>query len=230
MVAAWSPSVVVFTTLTHQVSRKLRRSFSLPWLVKRSRVHLTSAAVKGFPSCHLTPSRNLKVSSVPSSLHAQLSARSGTIDFKLFCFTLGSNITRLLNTPMIGATIEIVPSSRIDMFPGLSRCQTRNVPPCFCACAGPASSKLANRSTIVSAAHPTFFTFPPTAGPGLPPNNREARSPSIRNQPSIGPMRAWAPWQHRVMSLESLAQTEVGLRNGLRHPRESAGPGQAVQP
>jgi hypothetical protein len=49
---------------------------------------------------------------------------SGTIDFKLFCFTLGSNITRLLNTTMMGATIEIVPSSKIDMFPGLSRCQT----------------------------------------------------------------------------------------------------------
>jgi len=30
---------------------------------------------------------------------------------------------------MIGATIEIVPSSRIDIFPGLSRCHTRRMPP-----------------------------------------------------------------------------------------------------
>src|ERR1700746_4154212 len=117
--------------LRYQDLRGLTRNFSVDLPVIRSQVHLTSAAVNGLPSCHLTPSRSLKVSSVPSSLHAQLSARSGTIDFKLFCFTLGSNITRLLNTPMIGATIEIVPSSRIDLFRGLSRCHTRNVPPCF---------------------------------------------------------------------------------------------------
>ena len=34
-------------------------------------VHLTSAAVNGLPSCHLTPRRSGKVSSVPSSFHAQ---------------------------------------------------------------------------------------------------------------------------------------------------------------
>src|SRR5690242_14670221 len=31
--------------------------------VIRSQVHLTSAAMNGLPSCHLTPSRSLKVSS-----------------------------------------------------------------------------------------------------------------------------------------------------------------------
>ena len=40
-------------------------------------MHLTSSAVNGLPSCHLTPSRNLKVSSVPSSLHAQLGGELG---------------------------------------------------------------------------------------------------------------------------------------------------------
>src|SRR6202030_1574863 len=116
-----SPSVVTSLRLIHQASRALTRSFSLDLPCTRSKVHFTSAAVKGLPSCHLTPSRNLKVSSVPSSLHDQLSARSGTIDCKLFCFTFGSNMTRLLNTPMIGATIEIVPSSDCPLLLRLRR-------------------------------------------------------------------------------------------------------------
>ena len=48
-------------------------------------------------------------------------ARSGTIDWRLFCGTCWSNMTRLLNTAIIGATVEIVTSSRIDMLAGLSR-------------------------------------------------------------------------------------------------------------
>src|SRR5438067_12405083 len=84
-------------------------------------VHLTSAAVNGLPSCHLTPSRSLKVSSFPSSLHDQLVARSGTIDSTRFCATCWSNRTRLLNTPIIGMIVEMLPSSRIDMLAGLSR-------------------------------------------------------------------------------------------------------------
>ena len=84
-------------------------------------MHLTSAAVNGLPSCHLTPSRSLKVSAVWSSFHAQLVARSGTIDLSLFCGTCWSNITRLLNTPIIGMMTPIVPSSWIDMLAGLSR-------------------------------------------------------------------------------------------------------------
>ena len=44
-----------------------------------SQVHFTSALVKGLPSCHFTPSRSLKVSLVPSSLHAHSVARSGTM-------------------------------------------------------------------------------------------------------------------------------------------------------
>jgi len=55
----------------------LIRNFSLPLSSSRSQVHLTSAAVNGLPSCHLTPVRNLNVSSVPSSFHAQLVASSG---------------------------------------------------------------------------------------------------------------------------------------------------------
>src|SRR5947208_647500 len=86
-VTSWSPLVVVSATFTHHVSRKLRRSFSFPLFVNKSKVHLTSAAVNGRPSCHLTPSRSLKVKSLPSSLHDQLVANSGTTDCKLFCGT-----------------------------------------------------------------------------------------------------------------------------------------------
>src|SRR5712671_1321790 len=77
-----------------------------------------SAAVNGLPSCHLTPCRSLKVSSVPSSLHDQLVARSGTIDFMLFCGSSCLYITRLLKTPIIGTTVEYVASSMIDMLAG----------------------------------------------------------------------------------------------------------------
>jgi hypothetical protein len=62
----------------------------------------------------------LKVSSVPSSLHDQLVARSGTIDFMLFCGSSCLYITRLLKTPIIGTTVEYVASSMIDMLAGLS--------------------------------------------------------------------------------------------------------------
>ena len=59
--------------------RGLTRSFSLDLAVSRSKVHTTSLAVKGLPSCHATPPRSGKVSSVPSSLHDQPVARSVTI-------------------------------------------------------------------------------------------------------------------------------------------------------
>jgi hypothetical protein len=83
-------------------------------------VHFTSLAVNGLPSCHLTPSRNRKVSSVPSSFHDQPVARSGTIESRLFCFTCWSNRTRLLKTPIIGRSETTVLSSWIDIEAGLS--------------------------------------------------------------------------------------------------------------
>src|SRR5689334_14296597 len=85
-----SPFVVTASRLLYQDLRGFTRSFSCPVPISRSQVHLTSADVKGFPSCHLTPSRSLKVSSLPSSLQFQLVARSGTIEFRLFCFTFWS--------------------------------------------------------------------------------------------------------------------------------------------
>ncbi len=97
------------------------RSFSAAFPVTRSHVHLTSLAVKGLPSCHFTPWRNGIVSSVPSSFHDQLVARSGTIDLGLFCGTFWSYMTRLLNTPIIGRFTALVDSSSSEMLAGLSK-------------------------------------------------------------------------------------------------------------
>src|SRR5206468_2692313 len=102
-------------------------------------VHLTSLAVNGLPSCHVMPWRSGKVSSVPSSLHDQLTAKSGTIDCILFCGTSCLYITRLLNTPIIGRLAAAVASSCSDMLAGLSKCDIFRMPPGFCAGAGPAT-------------------------------------------------------------------------------------------
>src|SRR5438552_15743923 len=53
----------MLSTLCHQPLRGLIRSLSSVLPCSRSKVHLTSLAVNGLPSCHLTPERNLKVSS-----------------------------------------------------------------------------------------------------------------------------------------------------------------------
>ena len=65
-------------------------------------MHLTSAAVKGLPSCHLTPWCSGKVSSVPSSLQFHSVASSGTIKLGVFCGSSCLNMTRLLNTAIVG--------------------------------------------------------------------------------------------------------------------------------
>src|ERR1700730_12438277 len=67
-----SPLVDTSARLRYHDLRGLTRSllFALP--SSRSQVHLTSAAVNGLPSCHLTPWRNAKVSSVPSSIAPEL--------------------------------------------------------------------------------------------------------------------------------------------------------------
>src|SRR5262245_9224173 len=123
--------------LRYQAARGLRRSLSRLRPVRRLKVHSTSLAVKGRPSCHRTPLRSLKVSSVPSSFHCHDSARSGTIDFSLFCATAWSNMTRLLKIGMKGTTVEAVDSSWIELLGGLSRWNMRSTPPLFCAKAVP---------------------------------------------------------------------------------------------
>src|SRR6202023_580859 len=130
-----SPRVLISATLLYQDLRGFTRSLSLPVPISRSQVHLTSAAVNGLPSCHLTPWRSGKVSSVPSSLHDQLVARSGTTVSRLDFATCWSYMTRLLKTPIIGCNAARVDSSRIDMLAGLSKCDSLRTPPGFCASA-----------------------------------------------------------------------------------------------
>src|SRR5882724_5038463 len=101
--------------------------------VSRLKVHSTSLAENSQPSCHLTPRRSLKVSSVLSSFQLHDSARSGRIDLSLFCGTLGSNTTRLLKIGMNGTTVEGLLSSWIEALGGLSRWNMRRMPPVFCA-------------------------------------------------------------------------------------------------
>src|SRR6266702_6877305 len=124
--------------LRYQALRGLRRSSSFDLPVSRSQVHLTSLAVNGLPSCHLTLWCNGNVNSVPSSFHDQPVARSGTIDCRLFWGTSCLYITRLLNTPIIGRSAANVDSSCSDTLAGLSKNGTLRMPPDFCAAAGTA--------------------------------------------------------------------------------------------
>ena len=149
-VTSSSPLTVTASRLRYQGLRGLTRSFSADLPAIKSQVHLTSLAVNGLPSCHLTPGRSLKVNSLASSLQAQLRARSGTIDSRLFCFTCWSNMTRLLKTPIIGPSTAIVDSSWIDMLAGLVIAGIRRMPPDFCASAG-AAPKPASRATAAAA-------------------------------------------------------------------------------
>src|SRR5262249_18841170 len=144
--------------------RGLMRSFSLVLPISRSTVHLTSAAVKGLPSCHLTSCRNGKVSSVPSSFQAQPVARSGTIERREFCGTSCLKITRLLNTPAIGRLTSCVDSSSGDMLAGLSKCPIFRMPPGFWAAAilaldDASSSENAAASTRGPRVMPSYLLF-----------------------------------------------------------------------
>src|SRR5882757_8051816 len=81
--------------LPYQAPRGLVRRRLRARLVSRLKVHSTSLDVNAMPSCHFTPRRSLKDSSVLSSFHDQDSARSGMIDSSVFCATAGSKTTRL---------------------------------------------------------------------------------------------------------------------------------------
>src|SRR5882724_11181949 len=89
-VTSLGPLVVTSLRLKNQDLRGFLRSFESSPPFTMSHVHFTSALVKGLPSCHFTPSRSLKVSSVPSLFHAHSVARSATIWSGAFCFDLGS--------------------------------------------------------------------------------------------------------------------------------------------
>src|SRR5215469_10352133 len=101
--------------LPHHDFRGLTRSFCGDFSVDRSQVHLTSAAVNGLPSCHLTPSRSLKVSTVLSSVHVQLVPSSGTIVAILFCATCWSSNTTVIGSADGETSTTGVDSARIGI-------------------------------------------------------------------------------------------------------------------
>src|SRR5205085_8345061 len=123
-----SPFGTTSFRLRYQDLRGLSRSLSAALPCSRSQVHLTSLAVNGLPSCHLTPWRSLNVSPVLSSSHDHSLARSGTIDCRVACGTSCLYMTRLLKTPIIGPWPAIVASSWIDTLAGLSKKYIFNIP------------------------------------------------------------------------------------------------------
>src|ERR1700756_2727187 len=149
--------MVIRSRFLYQDLRGLTRSFSLDLPVSMSQVHWTSLAVKGLPSCQVTPWCSGKVSSVPSSFQDHPVARSGTIDSRLFCLTCWSYMTRLLKTPIIGRSETIVASSWIDMLAGLSGSYIFRMPPCFWANAASAANIARNNEPAV--ANPRRFRF-----------------------------------------------------------------------
>src|ERR1051326_5076578 len=155
-------------TLRYHALRGLRRNLSAATPRRRSQVHLTSAAVNGFPSCHLTPCCSGKVNSLPSSLHDQPVASSGTMDLRLFCGTCWSKTTRLLKTPIIGIPAVIVDSSWIDIEAGLAKSSICRTPPGFWADAGSAQ-RLAAKSTAALVKRRKLLRIgpPPVARPRL---------------------------------------------------------------
>ena len=124
-------------------------------------MHLTSAAVKGLPSCHFTPWCSGNVNSVPSSLQRHSVASSGTIDSGVFCGSSCLKMTRLLNTPDIGRLTACVDSSSIDMLAGLSKWPILSVPPDFCA--NDTSGKVIPAASTPAAASTRRSRFIPTS-------------------------------------------------------------------
>src|SRR6476620_8776630 len=108
-------------SLVYQTLRGLRlKSCVSPLPISIRQVHCTSLAVNGWPSCHFTPCRSLKVSFVLVASHDQVSARSGITVSRLSCVRAGSNTTRLLKTAANGITEAMVDSSSSDVLGGLS--------------------------------------------------------------------------------------------------------------
>src|SRR5436190_18247945 len=113
--------MLISVNLVYQTLRGLRlKSWVSPLPMSIRQVHCTSLAVNGWPSCHFTPWRSLKVSLVLVWSQDQLSARSGITVSSLSCGLAGSNTTRLLNTAANGITEAMVDSSSSDVEGGLS--------------------------------------------------------------------------------------------------------------
>src|SRR5438309_11499517 len=92
-------------SFVYQTFRGLRlKSCVSAFPISMRQVHCTSFAVNGWPSCHFTPCRSLKVSLVLVESHDQLSARSGMTVSRLSCGVVGSHPTRYLQPAATGLT------------------------------------------------------------------------------------------------------------------------------
>src|SRR6478736_7016578 len=108
-------------SFVYQTFRGLRLKSCVSLLpISIRQVHCTSLAVNGWPSCHFTPCRSLKVNLVLVESQDQLSARSGMTVSRLSWTLEGSKTTRLLNTAANGVTEAMVDSSSNDVLGGLS--------------------------------------------------------------------------------------------------------------
>src|SRR5258708_13896118 len=102
-------------SLVYQTLRGLRwKSWVSPLPISIRQVHCTSLAVNGWPSCHFTPCRSLKVSLVLVESQDQLSAKSGMTVSRLSWALEGSKTTRLLKTAINGVTEAIADSSTTE--------------------------------------------------------------------------------------------------------------------
>ncbi|OWK22093.1 hypothetical protein AJ88_15080 [Mesorhizobium amorphae CCBAU 01583] len=93
----------------------------------------TSADVKGLPSCHMTPSRSLKVTDRPSAAPSQLSARRGcspSLPSKEASASVSTTLLEMKKTPfeatMAGLRLR-----------GSESAATTSRPPFFGVCAQP---------------------------------------------------------------------------------------------
>src|SRR5256884_9436692 len=119
-VACKSPSVVTSARFAYQSLRGFLRNLFCDLPCSISNVHFTSALVNGLPSCHLTPSRSLKVSAFLSALQDQLVASSGWIVSRLFCGLCGPENTRFEEIGIEGTLAEKGAAPRIDRLAGVS--------------------------------------------------------------------------------------------------------------
>ena len=79
----------------------------------------------------------------------------------VFCGSSCLNMTRLLNTPIIGRFTASVDSSSIDMLAGLSKWPILSVPPDFCANAGSGGAKRQLQACPPMRARADLASFPP---------------------------------------------------------------------
>src|SRR5215204_2740127 len=100
-----------------------------------------------------------------------------------FIFSSCLKRIRPLYTPENGATDEIVASSWIDALAGLSRWNTRNVPPDFCASAEELRKQATSAAAAMKETQKRTGIFPLFAYVIRPPNHHPGEGRDPRRQP-----------------------------------------------